>query len=118
MMGGRGTFASGNSVAYRYKTVGKMYGIKVLEGIKGTHGLPEESHSSSAYITLNSDGSARQLRIYNKNHTCCIDIDDSPHQGKRYLHAHDYVNGERQSARDLTPEEYEKYIKYFGGKKK
>lgn len=33
-MGGRGTFASGNSVAYTYETIGKIGGIKVLNGIQ------------------------------------------------------------------------------------
>ena len=30
-MGGRGTFAAGNNVAYTYETVGKIEGIKVME---------------------------------------------------------------------------------------
>ena len=30
-MGGRGTFASGNNVAYSYETVGKIDGVKVLQ---------------------------------------------------------------------------------------
>ena len=32
-MGGRGTFASGNNVAYSYETVGKYEGDKILKGI-------------------------------------------------------------------------------------
>jgi len=32
-MGGRGTFASGNNVAYTYKTVDKIAGVKVLQPI-------------------------------------------------------------------------------------
>ncbi|MBQ9469096.1 MAG: hypothetical protein IJU52_08840 [Clostridia bacterium] len=46
-----------------------------------------------------------------------VDIEYSMHQGKMTLHAHDYVNGVRQPYRDLTPEEYEEYGKYFGGSK-
>ena len=49
-MGGRGTFASGNSVAYNYETVGKIEGVKVLKGTSDKHSLPEEAHSSDAYI--------------------------------------------------------------------
>jgi len=56
MMGGRGTFASGNSGAYTYETVGFIEGVKVLQGIGGKHSLPEEAHSSSAYIKLKPDG--------------------------------------------------------------
>ncbi len=54
-MGGRGTFVSGKKVAYTYETVGKIDGVKILKGILGKHGLPEEAHSSSAYIFLNYD---------------------------------------------------------------
>ena len=32
-MGGRGTFAAGNPVPYRYETVGKIGGVKVIQGI-------------------------------------------------------------------------------------
>ena len=46
-MGGRGTFASGNTVAYTYVTIEKIEGIKVLKGLNGKHGLPEETHSST-----------------------------------------------------------------------
>lgn len=67
-MGGRGTFASGNNVAYTYKTVGKINGVKVLKVIGGKHSLPEESHTSNVYIKLKPDGSFREMRIYlNKN---------------------------------------------------
>ena len=55
-MGGRGTFAAGNSVPYSYKTVGFIEGVKVLERINGKHALPESSHSSDAYIKLKPDG--------------------------------------------------------------
>lgn len=114
-MGGRGTFASGNTVSYTYNTVGKIDGIKALKGIQGKHGLPEEAHSSNAYISLHPNGSVKQIRLYNSNLTAKTDIEYSMHQGKLSLHAHDYVNGVRQPPRNLTPSEYEKYIKYFGG---
>lgn len=58
-MGGRGTFAAGNIVAYVYRTVGKIEGVKVLVGLNGKHGLPEEAHSSRAYIKLKPDGTFR-----------------------------------------------------------
>jgi hypothetical protein len=114
-MGGRGTFASGNTVPYTYNTVGKIDGIKVLKGMQGKHGLPEEAHSSNAYISLHPNGSVKQIRLYNSNLTAKTDIEYSMHQGKLSLHAHDYINGVRQPPRNLTPTEYEKYIKYLGG---
>ena len=42
-MGGRGTFASGNTVPYTYNTVGKIAGVKVLEPIN-----PKDSFSMPA----------------------------------------------------------------------
>ena len=114
-MGGRGTFASGNNVAYTYETVGKIGGIKILKGLGGKHGLPEEAHSSGAYVSLYPNGNTKQLRIYNSNLTAKTDIEYSVHQGKISFHAHDYNNGVRQPARSLTIAEIEKYGKYFGG---
>ncbi len=114
-MGGRGTYAAGNNVPFTYQTVGKVNGIKVLQGIGGKHGLPEEAHTSSAYISLHHDGRVKQLRLYNSNLTAKADIEYSVHQGKFSLHAHDYVGGVRQSARSLTSQEKKEYMKFFGG---
>lgn len=116
-MGGRGTYAIGNNVKYQYETVDKIDGIKVLKGKEGSgkHGLPEESHSSEAYISRNPNGKVRQIRFYNKNHTARVDYDFSMHQGKELLHAHDYKNGERLTARKLTEKELRRVYKYFGG---
>lgn len=117
-MGGRGTYAIGNNVEYTYKTVGKIDGIKVLKGLGGVkHGLPEESHAGASYIGLYNDGSVKQIRLYNKDRTSFTDIEYLIHRGKKILHAHDYIDGKRQKARDLSKEETEKYKKYFGGKK-
>ena len=116
-MGGRGTFAVGNNVPYTYKTVDKLEGIKVLKGIEGKHGLPEESHSSSRYISLYKNGTVKQIRVYNKDHTPCVDIEYSIHRGEKRLHAHDYVAGMRLGIRELSKAEFSKYSKFFGGKK-
>lgn len=78
--------------------------IKILKGTNGKHGLPEEAHSSGAYISLHPNGNTKQLRVYNKNLTAKTDIEYSVHQGKMTFHAHDYVNGIRQPARSLTSE--------------
>lgn len=117
-MGGRGSYSGGGNAPYTYKTVGKIEGIKVLTGIEGlgTHGLPEESHSSSTYIHLYNDGTVKQIRVYNKDHTSLVDIEFSIHQGHKKLHAHDYIGGERQKARDLSKKELAKYKKFFGEK--
>ena len=76
-MGGRGTFAAGNNVAYQYETVGTIEGVKVLEKInkKSSTALPEEAHKSSAYILIGKDGEVRQYREFNADHTAKFDID-------------------------------------------
>ena len=73
-MGGRGTFAVGNAVPYVYETTGTIEGVKVLQGVNGKHGLPEESHSSRAYIKLKPDGTFHEMRIYDKNHVLKMEI--------------------------------------------
>lgn len=73
-MGGRGTFAIRNIVPYTYRTVDIIEGIKVLQGIEGKHGLPESSHSSNAYIKLNSDGTFREMRFYGEDHVLYMEI--------------------------------------------
>ena len=103
-MGGRGTFAAGKTVDYVYKTVGKIYDVKVLEGIGGKHALPEESHSSNAYIKLRPDGTFHEMRIYGDNHEALLDI--------AY---HIEPNFNRDYASPMTKEIYEKYSKYFVG---
>ena len=114
-MGGRGTYAAGKNVAYMYESIGKLDGIKVLKGINGKHGLPEEAHTSRAYISIYPNGNVKQIRIYHDNLTAKTDIEYSIHQGIMSLHAHDYINGVRQSARSLSDEERIVYGNYFGG---
>ena len=67
-MGGRGTFAVGKNVAYTYETVGKIEGVKVLEKTNknASGGLPEEAHSSTAYIMLNKNGDFRMYTPVSK----------------------------------------------------
>ncbi|MCI6287142.1 MAG: hypothetical protein MR727_00235 [Lentisphaeria bacterium] len=127
-MGGCGTFAFGNSVAYSYETVGMIDDVKILRGIEGSgkHGLPEESHNSAAYIKLNSDGSFNMMRIYDTDHYLMLEIayhrePELDPQSPKVLHVHEYkVKGNMQNRpkRLLTEDEYEKYKKYFGGKLK
>ena len=94
-MGGRGTFATGNNVAYTYDTVGTIHGVKVLVGINGKHGLPEEAHSSLAYIKLKPDGRFHEMRIYDTDHYLRYEIAYHPEpkigpKGKPVLHYHVY----------------------------
>ena len=121
IMGGRGTFAAGRNVEFTYKAVGTIHGVKVLKGIGNKHALPEESHTSDAYIKLKPDGVFHEMRIYDKNHETTLDIafhrelklDPS---GNNVLHIHRYEPGfKRQKAEPITKEIYDKYSKFVGG---
>lgn len=124
-MGGRGTYAAGNAVSYSYETVGKIEGVKVLRGIAGKHGLPEEAHSSWAYIKLKPNGVFHEMRIYGKDHYLVKEIayhpEPSLNNGDRTenaLHVHDYPergNFNKRPKRLITKEEYKAYKKFFVG---
>lgn len=139
-MGGRGTFAAGKSVAYTYEVDtgfspdGKLYGVKVLKGIKGSgkHGLPESSHSSIAYLKMNSDGTFNMLRIYDNEHHLRLEIAYHPEQsiakGKpKVLHYHiygrEFSKNEKSTFKRTTKELhknsriYKQYKKFFKGVK-
>lgn len=132
-MGGRGTFAAGIDTPYNYQTVGKIEGIKILEGLGNQHGLPESSHSSMAYIKLKPDGTFHEMRLYNEKHELYMEIGYHPEpsltNGDRehpMLHYHLYderfsKNGTgpfyRSEAKFLTKEMILKYKKYFKGVK-
>jgi hypothetical protein len=125
-MGGCGTFAAGNNVDFTYHTVGMIEDAKVLEGIPGSgkHHLPEEAHSSTAYIKLRKDGSFGMRRIYDTDHYLKLEIGyhrepDLDSTSVKVLHIHEYLekgNMQNRTKRLLTSEEYEKYKKYFGGR--
>lgn len=115
-MGGRGTFASGNNVDYRWETVETFNGIKVLDLIdKGlAKKLPEESHSSNAYILFDRNGVFHQYREYNDDHTLKFEIGYHPEPNldpshEYVLHVHEYSKTFDRTTRLLTKEEYEKY---------
>ncbi len=123
-MGGRGTYAIGNNVDYTYETVGYIEDVKVLKGLNGKHGLPEEAHSSSAYIKLKPDGTFHEMRIYDNEHYLVMEIAYHPepqlNNGNRkenILHVHDYQrdNFKDRKPRLPKPEEIEKYRKYLKG---
>lgn len=122
-MGGRGTYASGNNVAYQWKTIAKIEGIKVLVGTNGQHKLPEEAHVSNAYARLNQDGTLRELRFYDTQHRLRFEI--ALHQevnvdlsGKPVLHYHVYdITGKGKwhgEAQKATKAMRRRYGKYFG----
>lgn len=93
--------------SYTYETVGKIDGVKVLQknDKKSSSGLPEEAHSSSAYILEYGNGAFKQMRFYNADHTAMFDIDYhyEPKLGGRkepVYHIHEYRNGVREKTED------------------
>lgn len=137
-MGGRGTFAAGKPVPYTYEVDtgfspdGKFHGVKVLKGIDGTgkHGLPESSHSSTAYLRMNPDETFNMLRIYDKQHNLRIEIAYHSEQGlakgkSKVLHYHEYgmdfssthIKDFRRTTQILHKNSklYKQYKKFFKG---
>ena len=119
-MGGRGTFAAGNNVAYKYETVDKIEGVKVLKPLSGSLKLPEEAHSSGAYVLLDRSGVFKQYREYDKDHYLTFEI-GWHHEPKidpkadKVFHVHEYTRDFGRTTRPITPAEFEKYKKFFKG---
>lgn len=128
-MGGRGTYALGKNVAYTYKTVGKIGNVKILQPIDARKSLklPEESHSSGAYVLLDKEGVFHQYREYNAEHRVVVEIGyhNESSLGKGdvlHIHIHQRPGVEHHGAHDtekrlLTREEYHKYRHLFKGVK-
>jgi hypothetical protein len=120
-MGGRGTFAIGNMVAYTYETIGFIEGIKILSGLNGKHGLPEEAHSSHAYIKLKKDGTFHEMRVYDKDHYLKFEIAYHPEPSldksrKPVLHYHVYDRSfHRSSAMKMSKPMKKHFKKYLKG---
>lgn len=120
-MGGRGTYAAGKDAAPTYETVGNIEGVPVLRGLGNKHNLPEEAHSSGAYIKLDRNGDFEMYRKYDKNHYLTTEIAYHPERNidkssKPVLHIHFYDrNFKRTEARPLTSEELNEYRRYFKG---
>lgn len=108
----------------------QIYGVKILQGIDGKHGLPESSHSSNAYIKLKPDGTFHEMRIYDNSHTLRMEIAYHPEKlitGNNQtpvLHYHTYDERfsrnstgsfTRSPAKPLSDEMKIKYQKYFRG---
>lgn len=120
-MGGNGTFAAGKIVAYKWKTVDKIDGAKVLEPIGGSRKLPEEAHSSRMYILNNADGTFRQLRVYDSKHRLRFEIGyhrepSVDPKGGKVLHYHiikqpGFNHGKAHKATDAMVRKFGKYMR-------
>ena len=117
-MGGRGTFASGNTVEYTYQTSDFIEGVKVLTGLNGKHSLPEEAHSSSAYIKLKPDGTFHEMRLYDKDHYLILELAYHPEPSidssrNHVLHYHTYDRNFTRSDAIKMPKAMRKHYKKF-----
>ena len=117
-MGGRGTFAAGNPVPYTYETVDFIEGVKVLQGLNGKHSLPEEAHSSNAYIKLKPDGTFHEMRIYDKDHYLKYEIANHPEPklgplGASVLHYHVYDRKFNRSKAMKVPNAMKNHFKKY-----
>ena len=77
-MGGRHTYAFGNDVPFKWETVGFFQGYKILKGKDGIHKLPEEAHSSEAYVQLYPDGNLQMIRFYDEDKFLTVEIGFHP----------------------------------------
>ena len=129
-MGGRGSYALSiktGTYDFTYQTMGFFNGIKIVNpvDVKRSLKLPEESHSSNAYILFDKKGVFHQYREYNENHKVVLEIgyhqEASLGKGK-ILHVH-YYNTPGVENRGLATKEkiypghaiYEKYKYLFKG---
>ncbi len=123
-MGGCGTYSVGKTPEkFLYESHKELYGVKIIEPVKKSDSwkLPEESAKSRAYLLLDKYGIFRQYREYDKNHQVILEI--GYHREKkvgkgRVLHIHRFkIPGveNHPDAEPLTPDEIQKYKKFFVG---
>ncbi len=85
--------------------------------------MPEEAHSSSAYIKLKSDGTFHEMRIYDKDHYLVKEIayhrepKISDNRTDNVLHVHEYPRNDfkNRTTRPITADEIKKYRRFFKG---
>lgn len=116
-MGSRGSFleSGGFRVPAKWHTVDYVEGIKVLapKDSKASKSLPDRSNTpGTSYLKLNTDNVFSQLRVFGDNRLPIYDIDYGMHQGKKTLHVHYYLNGNRNGKTIVLHKEDELYKKY------
>lgn len=129
-MGGRGSYAStnGNNKNLQFKYAGKLHEFPILvsNGKTSQHGLPMENHLSPGYVKLRSNGMFQELRVYDSNHRCRLEIayhheERLAPRGQNVLHYHQYTwDGDKisRSTATLLPKDsvmYRTYKKFFIG---
>ncbi len=115
---------------YHLKDEKMVHDAKVLVGAtKQQHGLPDYSHSpNSKYIKENSDGSFREMRVYDDTGFPIIEIgyhaepNLTGNRHEKVLHYHTFdsdlnrkLGGKVSSAENADIyEKYRKYLKEYG----
>jgi hypothetical protein len=82
--------------------------------------LPDHWRKNSVIEKINPNGKIVQRRVYGQNGKPVLDIDLNDHGTPEYhpfghggAHAHEYRGKKRLRGRELTEEEYQKYVKDF-----
>jgi hypothetical protein len=85
--------------------------------------LPDHWRKNSVIEKINPNGKIVQRRVYGQNRKPVLDIDLNDHGTPEYhpfghggAHAHEYRGTKRLRGRELTEEEYQKYVKDFDSK--
>ncbi len=85
--------------------------------------LPDHWKKNSVVEKINPNGRVVQRRIYGQNGKPVLDVDLNDHGTPEYhpfgnggAHAHDYRGTKRLRGRELTDEEYQKYVRDFDSK--
>lgn len=85
--------------------------------------LPDHWRKNSVIEKINPNGKIVQRRVYGQNGKPVLDIDLNDHGTPEYhpfghggAHAHEYRGTKRLRGRELTEEEYQKYVKDFDSK--
>ena len=85
--------------------------------------LPDHWKKNSVIEKINPNGRIVQRRVYGSNGKPVVDIDLNDHGTPEYhpfghggAHAHDYRGTKRLRGRELTEEEYQKYVRDFDSK--
>ena len=95
--------------------------VLIYGPIIGKHGLPEEAHSSYAYIKLKPDGTFHEMRIYDKDHYLKYEIayhsePSIDSSRKPVLHYHTYGRDFSRSKARKMPKAMKKHFrKYLKG---
>ena len=85
--------------------------------------LPDHWRKNSVIEKINPNGKIVQRRVYGQNGKPVLDIDLNDHGTPEYhpfghggAHAHEYRGTKRLRGRELTEEEYQRYVKDFDSK--